>query len=228
MSTLYNPKVTTDGLVLYLDAANARSYPGSGTTWSDLSGNNNSCTLVNGPTFSVANNGTIVFDGVNDYGQVANNTNLNGSSMTISLWFRYTTIPSTTGILISKADTVGSFNGYTLGIDTGAQLFTDFKGASGGASTVLVGVIATNTWYHTVLTYTSGGQSIMYLNGIFAGSNTIPSFTTSTQPLRLMDAVDTFWGIIQGSIGSVQIYNRVLTNQEVLQNFNVTRSRFGV
>ena len=61
------PKIVTQGLVLALDAASNNSYPGSGTTWKDLSGNNNTGTLVNGPTFSSANGGTFILDGSNDY-----------------------------------------------------------------------------------------------------------------------------------------------------------------
>jgi len=67
MATEGGPKIVTDGLVLHLDAANPKSYPGSGTVWKDLSGNGNDGTLVNGPMFDNGNNGSIVFDGVNDY-----------------------------------------------------------------------------------------------------------------------------------------------------------------
>ena len=67
MGISYNPKIVTNGLVLCLDAANAKSYPGSGTAWTDLSGLGNTGTLTNGPTYSSANNGSIVLDGINDY-----------------------------------------------------------------------------------------------------------------------------------------------------------------
>ena len=67
MAFIHSPKIITDGLVLALDAGNTKSYPGSGTVWTDLSGNNNTGTLTNGPTFNAANGGSIVFDGTNDY-----------------------------------------------------------------------------------------------------------------------------------------------------------------
>ena len=67
MAFSFSPRIVTDGLVLYLDAANQRSYPGSGTTWSDISRGGNNGTLVNGPTFDPGNGGSIVFDGVDDY-----------------------------------------------------------------------------------------------------------------------------------------------------------------
>ena len=72
MSFSYSPKIITDGLVLYLDAANPYSYVSGSTVWNDISRGGNNGTLINGPTFSSANNGSIVFDGTNDY--VINNT----------------------------------------------------------------------------------------------------------------------------------------------------------
>ena len=78
MSAYSGPEIANDGLVLALDAANPRSYPGSGTTWTDLSGNGNNGTLVNVPTYSNANGGSIVFDGVDDY--------VSGSISTINSW----------------------------------------------------------------------------------------------------------------------------------------------
>ena len=72
MATIYNPNIVTDNLVFCVDAANTKSYSGSGTIWKDISGEDNDGTLVNGPTFSNDNGGSIVFDGTNDYIQTAN------------------------------------------------------------------------------------------------------------------------------------------------------------
>jgi hypothetical protein len=83
----YSPKIVTDGLVLYLDAANTRSYPGTGTTWSDLSRGGNNGSLINGPTFNSANGGSIVFDGSNDYVDCGNIDDIkNASQVSISIW----------------------------------------------------------------------------------------------------------------------------------------------
>lgn len=90
MALNHSPKIVTNGLVLYLDAANQKSYPGSGTTWTDLSGNGNTGTLTNGPTFSANNNGGIVFDGANDYVSISNSSSLNitGRNITIEVIFK--------------------------------------------------------------------------------------------------------------------------------------------
>jgi hypothetical protein len=93
MATRYNYTggIVTDGLVLNLDAAKVDSYPGTGTTWRDLSGNNNNGTLTNGPTFSgIGKQAAIVFDGVDDYAILPTNFfNPNaGTPFTVSFWFK--------------------------------------------------------------------------------------------------------------------------------------------
>jgi len=85
MGTSYNPAIVTDGLVLCLDAANNRSYPGAGTTWTDLKGVHN-CDLQNGPAFSSANGGSIAFDGTDDVADVASPPSITGDSATLALW----------------------------------------------------------------------------------------------------------------------------------------------
>ena len=89
MSNNYGPKIITDGLVLCLDAADQNSYSGSGNTWTDLSGNGNNGTLINGPTFTSENYGSIIFDGSNDYMSV--NNNYNHFAETVIVWAKSNT-----------------------------------------------------------------------------------------------------------------------------------------
>ena len=92
MSLNHSPKIVTDGLVLCLDAASRKSYPGSGTTWFDRSGNGNNGTLTNGPTFSSDNGGSIVFDGTNDYVNCGTTLgNFGTSNFTINFFFKTST-----------------------------------------------------------------------------------------------------------------------------------------
>ena len=112
MAISYNPRIVTDGLVLALDAGNPKSYPGSGTTWTDLSGNGNNGTLTNGPTYSSANGGSIVFDGVDDYAEItdsSNNFDLGGIDATLEFWIY---IPSTSGadVIIGKGGNTTNWN----------------------------------------------------------------------------------------------------------------------
>ena len=90
----HGPSIITQGLVLALDAADRNSYPGTGTAWTDLSGNGNNGTLTNGPTYNSANGGSIVFDGSNDYVNFSYNSSLNigGLNITLSSWVRPTSL----------------------------------------------------------------------------------------------------------------------------------------
>ena len=101
MATKYSPKIITNGLVLSLDAANNKSYPRSGTTWTDLSGNNNTGTLTNGPTFNAGNQGSIVFDGVDDYISGGGSIIPVGTGdYYIESWINRTTVPSNISVTI--------------------------------------------------------------------------------------------------------------------------------
>ena len=103
MATFDGPKITTSGLILSLDAADKTSYPGSGTSWKDLSGNDNNGTLTNGPTFSAANRGNIVFDGVDDY-VVTSNFTPNVTNKTLSGWVKLSSVSQQAAeLLIYKA-----------------------------------------------------------------------------------------------------------------------------
>ena len=121
MSIFYNPRIVTDGLVLALDAGNTKSYPGSGTTWTDLSGRGNTGTLTNGPTYSSANGGSIVFDGTNDHVTMSGN-NISGLSaettdFSICIWVKYNSTASY-GAFFAKQNSISS-NPGTVRLDLG-------------------------------------------------------------------------------------------------------------
>lgn len=173
MAFNFSPKIVTNGLVLYLDAANTRSYAGSGTVWNDLSRSGNNGTLVNGPTFNSGNGGSIVFDGTNDFVSVSDNSTINGTSQTISVWFKNSGTYATgnqAAEIIGKHNAVGSFNGY------GIQLVNDFgnikvsafvKNATVNYVTLnSTQIISSLNWYNATITFTSNSQIILYLNGI--------------------------------------------------------------
>ena len=111
MSFRYSPSIVTDDLVLYLDAANTRSYISGSTSWNDLTIINNVGTLINGASFNTLNNGSIEFDGTNqwcrliDYPEYRNNTN-----MSLSVWFNFSSLPINTLSLINKGPQDASLN----------------------------------------------------------------------------------------------------------------------
>ncbi len=223
----YSPRIVTSGLVLALDAAERLSYPRTGTTWRDLSGNNNNGALTNGPTFGAANMGSIVFDGVDDYVNVANTSILNNSSQTINIWFLYTSTPGNGVSVIGKHDAVGSFNGYNMYGYSGNNFAWEFKNASAYAAGVGFTLTA-NTWWYITMKYTINGTLSVYRNASKISSLSLGSITMTTQPIRIGRSVDTYWSPLPGRVASVQIYSRELSDDEVLQNYNATKSRFGL
>jgi hypothetical protein len=238
MSTSYSPKIVTDGLVLALDAGNVKSYPSSGTTWSDLSGNLNSGSLTNGPTFNGGNGGSIVFDGTNDFVIINNPISIQSQNFTISTWinpltptnaitslldYDHATSPFSNWVIQSEDATTNRF--YYIGYFDGSV----FQPA--GNFGVGKGIqIINSTWQN--LTYIKSGTSVInYLNG-----NQVARYTATSATVSYLNRNFKMAGTVSGStsrpyrgnITQTSIYNRALTAAEVLQNFNATRSRFGV
>jgi len=224
MAFAYSPKIVTDGLVFAVDAANKKSYPGSGTTWSDLSGNSNEIELVNGPTFDSANGGSIVFDGTNDFArEITYNgpaITLNGP-LTLSGWFNYDNYSST-------RSTLGLINGNNA-IQMG------WRGGSGAiwkyGGTVLVNYNEppTGTWFNSVLTL-NGSTAISYVNGELDTTNLSASPQTAALASIVMSSYTTGGSSerFAGKLTNITLYNRVLSPTEITQNYNALKSRFGL
>jgi hypothetical protein len=233
MSAFGGPNIIDDGLVLYLDAGNIKSYPGSGTTWFDKSGRGNNGTLTNGPTFNTGSLGSVVFDGTNDYVNVNTDPNLPGVSGSVSVWFNISnTQGSSAGNLglseiILKHNNSESLNGWSI-IASTSSLTSYIKNGSTNWQVPTGSIITPNTWYNAVITFQSNTSLSLYTNGIFISSVAIGTLTTNTNPLRLAVSNDPFWARFQGRVASTQVYNRALTAQEVLQNYNATKGRFGL
>ena len=220
----YGPRTVTNGLVLALDAADKNSYIGSGTTWKDLSGNNNTGTLTNGSTFSQANGGAIVFDGVDDYVNIPNNSSFNVTdNISVEMWVRIETTQSNNlGFLIKYA------NGYLFYITCVNKVFAfDSRNGDGtyyrttGTTNIQDGV-----WKYLV-GQKSGLSYKVYVNGVLEGSTTANSVGSIAGDVNLKLGTDggTY---LNGRIGTFKIYNRALTAAEILQNYNVQKTRFGL
>jgi hypothetical protein len=219
------PYVVREGLVLYLDAANTKSYPGTGTTWTDLSGRGNPGTLTNNPTYNSANGGSIVLDGVDDY--------VNGGTVNLQQNWSLEMFTSMTTV----ASPYGIFGQGTYSANQGLHILYDPNGRG-----IVFGMYANdndyqgnfvpvaNRWYHWVFTYNhSTYAKQFYANGVlqtpvssvqnqYAGSgqfNIGASYGTAIYPAN-------------GKIASVKMYNRVLTATEVVQNYNALKGRYSV
>jgi len=221
MASLGGPNIVTSGLVLSLDAANVKSYPGSGTTWTDLSGNGNNGTLTNSPTFSSANGGIFTFNGTNQFINCGNNSSIQITVGTISAWVRTTTPGASFRSIIAKQSAWGLF------FNDGILVTYDW----GNAQTRTTGLnIANGIWNHTAMTFTQtvgtpSNNAIIYLNGASVLTTTIKH---SNHNVNLQIAEANANQFLNGNIASAQIYNRALSATEVLQNYNGTKSRFGI
>jgi hypothetical protein len=220
MAFVHSPKIVTDGLVLALDAGNVKSYPGSGTTWFDKSGFGNNGTLINGPTFNSGNGGSIVFDGVNDY-TIHNSLNL-GTICTWSVWLNYVRANNSNEAFVVLGANLA--NRYTL-----FYYFQD-KTFYIGQSTTFPGLtyptgLSINTWYNITFSR-SGGTVIVYLNGISIGQISVNASFDSIFSLIGAERTTIYYSAVR--VATVNYYNRSLSAQEVLQNYNATKGRFGL
>ena len=239
MALRYSPRIVTDGLVLYLDAANKKSYPGTGTTWSDLAGSNNG-TLTNGPTFDSGNGGSIDFDGVNDYVNLNTTFSSIVSSSLPSTWNAWVNVVSSSSnrTIIGSAWANGGVHMRLTGSSHAPQdrvRFLHFTDGSNG------------TGFDSSLTFTSGWQNFtaiyngnglvysnfkFYLNGQEAATTDptfgSPTVVPTTQTFSVGRGGTENEGYYNSNIAQVSIYNRALTASEIQQNYNATKGRYGL
>ena len=220
------PHIVTDGLVQAIDAASARSYPGSGTAWNDLSVKGNNTTLENGPVYSSDKQGVFEMDGTNDYVDAA-------ASQSVYNITRYISAFATV-----KTNNLSGFNGIFGAFSGGG--FVHFQTTSANLGVYIYGPnfntltstspLTSNTWMNLGFTF-DGTTCNLFINGLKVGTNT----TSSTANLGTSSPADMSWGRcfssarhFDGDFAEGKLYNRALTEAEALQNFNGIRSRFGI
>jgi hypothetical protein len=239
MAVFSGPEMVEEGLVLCLDAGNPRSYPGSGTTWFDLSGRGNHFNIYNSPQFT---NSRFIFDGLDEYMQSANTLDLSQTNkVTVQYLFRvlsYTTVKvlfEISGNFNSNANSFGSFYADTTAQD---QIPMGIK-ASGGYNYNLYDKSLYNDlgwkFCNWVMdrSITSGTQNLFYTQGVFrTGTNSLTSIGSENF------VNDYFYIATRGNnlgqfnanieLSHFTIYNRALSSTEIQQNFNALRGRFGI
>ena len=229
------PHIITDGLVLALDAASPKSYPGTGTTWFDLVNSNNG-TLTGGPTFDSGNGGSIVFDGTNDYvnGPATNSViGDNRATITLSAWVKITGTASAYLFNCKRSSGASTLVGLTANYN-----------ASGANSAGVLGALvrkvdnSTHAWYayngnydsdgiwHNVVFTATGTTNVLYIDGISRSTNSvgIQSVSGNTGTITVGSFGTSSW--TNGNIACVKLYTRDLSADEVLQNYNATKPRF--
>jgi hypothetical protein len=209
---------------MFLDAGNAASYPGSGTAWTDLSGNSRNGTLTNGPTYTSADGGSIVFDGTNDFVQCSGS--ITATAATFVTWIRRNGTQSDyDGIIYSRSATA-----------TGIQFF----GTTNRIAYTWNNAVNTYTWNSGLtipdltwcmvavsVTSTSATAYLCQSSGITSATNTVSHTSTTLDDIKI--GQDDLGGrFFTGNIATAMIYDRALSAGEITQNFNALRSRYGL
>jgi hypothetical protein len=241
MSLSHSPKIVTNGLVLCLDAADKKSYPGTGTTWFHRSGGGINGTLVNGPAFSSESRGSIIFDGSNDHVIINDlsalywtpSGSVGRSTMTIDMWVMSS---DTTGVLYTKPwNGNGQYNIFIY-----PDRFFLFVGST--PTEINFGRNLSNNTWTNIVCWANSTEMGYYINGKqFSGkiihglSGSAPSSGQLNIETGLMTLYPYGAGMgdipshaINGKLATIKIYNRALVEQEILQNFNATRGRYGI
>ena len=233
MSFNFSPKTVTDGLLMYLDAGNTKSYAVGATAWNNISRNDNYGVLTNGPTFSSANGGSIAFDGVDDFVSLTKSPEwfpMSTTEFTLDVWAKTTGLP--TG---NVSGLVSLTFGITLSIIKigGGVYFRVYDNSLLELNNLSSTGIncGDGNWHHIVAT-NDGLTSKIYIDGIFNNSMSAPFYGdvpsvwyNSTYGLGV-EANITATTKLVGNISNVKIYSRALSAEEILQNFNATKTRF--
>jgi len=226
--------IVTNGLVLNLDAGFTPSYPRTGTTWKDLSGNGNDGTLTNGPAFNSANKGSIMFDGVNDFVTVADSPTLNfgTGNFTVLIWVSgISAFPGGGKCIIQKG---GRFDGNVAGWSiTWASSPQDLYFIISSDSTRIESRTQPNTGLNGWVGYKMLGMRRNNGNWSQIVDTTITSLGTFTGNVNGSSALNigrhaSYNSYLSNIVSNVTIYNRSLTSEEIQQNYNTTKSRYGL
>ena len=226
--TTIGPSIVTNGLVLYLDAANNYSYPQpqTGTIWYDISGNNFNGTLYSAITFDNTYNGSLVFNGILNMGsnvQFSQSINLAQSDFTFSSWFRSHDVSG------SKAIISLATGGYGAGLYTW-YVYPSIQFSAGYSNPYAVTgstILSNNIWYNLV-GIRNGTNIYIYSNGILDGAAITPDVYNFGAVSPIIGRMRSGQHEFDGNISVCYIYNRALTAAEVLRNYNATKGRYGL
>lgn len=234
MGLSHSPQIVTDGLVLQLDSGNKKSYSGSGTDINDRSTSGYNATLVNGAAYD-ATDKSITLDGTNDYIDLGADKVISTSGgWTVDSWIKFDTIPGSWNNVTSPGNFIGSdsisYNSWYWSVLSGKlALWNRSPGFWAYGSTTL----QADTWYNAALvSYDDDVTYQMYLNGVAEGGDHTTASWTSTYSgltIRYMGRGNSSnVRQVDGKIPLTRAYNRALTSDELLQNYNALKSRFGL
>ena len=233
----YSPEenIVRDGLVFHYDAGKTSSYSGIGVTIFDLSGIGNTGTLINGPTFSSLNGGSISFDGSNDYLTLGDRLDMGLNSYSFTCWIKLSSVSGTRTIFSKSVADYQPYRYALLLINN--KLISFMRGNLNDSDVESYSTLSlsTATWYHITVVYDRSSTVRLYINGVLDSSATISQwqnldiqnpYTFKIASYAAPD--DSAAYFMEGLISQFLAHNRVLSAQEIQQNYNATKSRFGL
>ena len=230
MSAYGGPSIVSSGLVLNLDAGNIKSYPGSGTSWFDLSGNAINGTLRNSPTFdSSIKNGTLIFNGTNSNIQLGNaSIFMPTGAITVSMWVNSTVVNTYKKMFVTVTAGTSTIDGIYMSFGPNPYYSYTGIGTAAGGNIIAISssILNVNTWYNICGTY-NGTTICHYLNGSLGGTAS-QTGTIKNAGIGRISGYDNNNETWSGYISNINIYNRALSANEVAQNFNALRGRYGL
>ena len=220
------PNIVTEGLVVAVNASDRNSYVGSGTTWRDLTPNQNNGSLTNGPTFNSSNGGNIVFDGSNDYITIVHNSIFNiTTAISFNFWFKSTRT-------IDSYITTKSEDSFYIAVGPTGQpsnKMSFYLNGTTGGWLQSISDVSTGNWVNTQITW-DGTTSKIYINGVLDNSGSRPgTLSTGTSNITLgtrLNAFNNIVGTLLGSLSSFSMYNKTLSDFEISQNYNAEKTKF--
>lgn len=225
MALAHSPRIVTDGLVLCLDAANIKSYPGSGTVWTDLSGSNTSAALNNGISFVSESSGYFSQDNIDDY--IDTNYTASPNNFTVSIWARRTTNNNYWAVLWAN-EIWNNSTGYVALLKNSNSLIF----GQAGTSPPTISITSSNIWSNYAFSLSDLGEYKTYYNGVLVNSRLGSTSTIIPNTIKIGTRhTNNNSGLIDTGFGHFSIfkfYNKVLTVEEIKQNFQALRGRFGI
>lgn len=226
MAVYAGPKIITDGLKLYTDAGNNKSYPGTGAAWYDLSGNSNNGSLINGIAYSSSNGGAFVFDGADDY--INFGSFFNYGTFTISIWLK----PASTQVQYADIfdNNHTSFQNFVLQQDSYSTNSYYFGITGSPTNTSVAFSLTADQWINLAFTLNSTALKF-YRDGVLTSTATGTTAVYNSNNFSLgrwnggIYGPGRYW---KGSMSVFKTYNRALSDTEVLHNFNAFRGRYGI
>lgn len=234
------PELVTTNLTMHLDAGDSNSYPGSGTTWTDLTSNNYTGTLLNGVSYTSSDGGALLFDGNDDNVDFNDILDMRQNSMTTITWIKVNAVPSGNRYFVSKAAATFADSRYAVGIADSSTSIRPFFCADAGNDIIgnTTEQLTLGQWQMVTAVFDRTGEISVYINDTLASFSSPPDIS-GWQSWDMNSSFDYRIASYSNSSGTSEIspvdcdiaihlhYDRALTQSEVQQNFNATKSRFG-